>query len=145
MLVFIHDIVYQRIDEIDEKDRRRCGTSTISGSGITNAWHSYDAKPLSRGCAVNVASLGARVASWQRCWRQLWLSASMLTMSQSRILWATGPSRPTVMCFASYYGSSLGDAWVCGGGSHLTTAPLAVVYCSGTACSTLGVCCSTVE
>jgi hypothetical protein len=56
MLFFIYDIAYQRIDA---KDKRRCGTNAISGSDITNVWHSYGTKHLSRGCIVNVASLGA--------------------------------------------------------------------------------------
>jgi hypothetical protein len=64
MLVFIHDISYQRIDA---KDRRRCGTNAISGSGITNVWHSYGTRHMSRGCVVNVVSLGARMASWRHC------------------------------------------------------------------------------
>jgi hypothetical protein len=33
---------------------------------MTNAWRGCGRKPLSRGCVVNVASLGARVVSWRR-------------------------------------------------------------------------------
>jgi hypothetical protein len=44
-----------------------------AGSGITNAWRGCGTKHLSRGCVVNVASLGAKEASWRHCSPDQWL------------------------------------------------------------------------